>query len=350
MRILVTGGTGFVGSYCVAALLEAGHEVVLLARERSRVAAALTPLGITEERVDVVPGDVLDREAVERAVRGVDALLHAANVYSFNAADADLMQKVNIDGTRQVLDAGVAGGLDPVVHVSTTLALLPAARLTNSSPVGTPRGPYLESKAAGERIARDLQAQGAPVVTTNPAGVYGPHQPHMGETASLVRDILRGRLRLMTKGGLGFVDVRDVADAHARLFTSGRGPRRYLMGGHWLPFAEFFRLLERTVGHRLLALRVPPTVALASGRLADAAQRRGIDPGFSYASVWTVVHHPPVDDSDTTRELDVRWRPLRETLRDTVGWLHAQGHVSDRQAGLAAGAAWRAGDHAEPSQ
>jgi dihydroflavonol-4-reductase len=126
VQILVTGGTGFVGGHCVAALLDAGHEVVLLARERSRVAAALTPLRITDERVHVVLGDVLDRDAVERAVSDAEALLHAANVFTFHAAHAERMRRVNVDGTRIVLESAVAGGLDPVVHVSTTLALLPA--------------------------------------------------------------------------------------------------------------------------------------------------------------------------------------------------------------------------------
>jgi len=290
----------------------------------------------------LVDGDVLDSESVRRAFCDVDALLHAANVFSLNAADAELMLKVNVDGTRQVLHAAVDGGLDPVVHVSSTLALLPSDHLTSASPVGAPHGPYLASKAAAERIARELQAQGAPVVTTNPSSVYGPHQPHMGESATLVRDILRGRSRIVFRGGFGVVDVRDVAAAHARLFTAGLGPRRYLLGGHWIAFAELLRTLGQVVGHPLPAVRIPAWVALPIGRLADAAQRRGIDPGFSSAAVWTVLNHPKSDDSDARQQLVVQWRPTTDTLRDTVAWLHEQGQVSARQAGAAAGTQWRA--------
>jgi dihydroflavonol-4-reductase len=110
------------------------------------------------------------------------------------------------------------------------------------------------------------------VVITNPASVWGPHDPHMGETASVARNILRGRMRLVMPGGLGIVDVRDLATAHARIFTTGRGPRRYLLAGEWITVAEVYRLLERIVGHRLPRVRIPAGVALAAGRVADVAQ------------------------------------------------------------------------------
>lgn len=348
MRVLVTGGTGFVGAHSAAALLTAGHEVVVLARERSRVAAALTPLGVAEDRVDVVVGDVLDPASVQRALGDVDGLLHAANVYSLNAADAAVMRRVNVDGTRLVLEAALDRGLDPVVHVSSVVALLPSDRLTNASPVGNPHGPYLRSKAVAETLARGLQDDDAPVVITHPGGVQGPHQPHVGESATLIRNILRGRLRLVTDGAVTVVDIRDVAAAHARLFTPGLGPRRYLMGGHHLPFPDLYRHLERIVGHRLPRVAVPSRLAMAMGRLADVAQRRGIDPGFSSAGGWLVLEQPPVADDDTQRELGVSWRPMIDTLRDTVAWLHDKGLVSDRQAGNAAGVPWRADDSPEP--
>ncbi|MFW6034573.1 MAG: SDR family NAD(P)-dependent oxidoreductase [bacterium] len=342
MQILVTGGTGFVGAHSTSALVAAGHDVTLLVRDAAGVEPALRPLGIDPGRCRIVTGDVLDGDAVARAARDADALLHAANVYSFNAGDAERMTRVNIDGTRSVLRAAADNGLDPVVHVSSTLALLPADHLTPESPVGKPHGVYLRSKAAAETIARELQQEGAPVVVTNPGPVHGPHDPRVGESATLVRDILRGRARLALRGGYGIVDVRDVATAHARLFAPGRGPRRYLMGGHSMEFAELFRLLERVVGHRLRTVPVPYRLAYAAGRAAEVAQRRGIDPGFSSVEVWTTANYATADDSATVRDLGVTWRPPEQTLRDCVAWLHERGLVSSRQAGSAAGARWQA--------
>jgi dihydroflavonol-4-reductase len=322
MRVLVTGGTGFVGSHCVRALRDAGHRVVLLARDSTRIRRALEPLGVDAGEVDVVEGDVLERSTVGAALGRSDALLHAANVYSLNARDAERMQRVNVEGTRLVLHAAAALELDPIVHVSSIVALLPSAHVTPSSPVGTPKGPYQESKAEAERIARALQSRGAPVVVTNPGSVYGPHQPHMGESATRARAFLRGRDALTPRGGFGVVDVR------------------YLLAGRWISYRDFVRRLGAVVGRTLPTIPVPLPLALAIGRLADVAQRRGIDPGFSYAAVWILANYPDADDGETRTALGIEWRPLDDTLRDTVAWLHEQGQITAAQAGRVAGAAW----------
>jgi dihydroflavonol-4-reductase len=342
MRIAITGGTGFVGSHCVRSLVADGHEVRLLARERERAARALAPLGVDPDRYEVVLGDVLDPARVSELLRDADALLHAANVYSLNAGTAATMQRVNVEGTRAVLTAAAAAGLDPIVHVSSCVALLPSERLSSSSPVGHPYGPYARSKAQAEAVARELQDAGAPVLITNPGAVYGPHDPHLGESASLVRDILRGSARLSIAGGAGAVDVRDVAAAHARL-VAVRAPRRCLLAGRWVSFPELFGYLEQVVGHRLPRIRFPAQLAFGAGKLADVAQRRGIDPGFSSETIWITRHWRAHDDEDARVALGIEWRPIVDSLRDMVAWLHEQGHVTRRQAGLAADAGWSPG-------
>jgi dihydroflavonol-4-reductase len=342
VRVAVTGGTGFVGSHCVRALVDHGHEVRLLARNPERVTKALSPLGVTPDRYDVVLGDVLEPATVAEALDGADALLHAANIYSLNARDEAAMQRVNVEGTRTVLTAAAERGLDPIVHVSSCVALLPSGCLTSSSPVGDPYGPYGRSKAQAETVARQLHADGAPVVVSNPGSVFGPHQPHLGESASFVRDILRGKARMTVRGGIGIVDVRDVATAHARLITNG-GPQRCLLAGRWTEFEDLYRRLEAVVGRRLPRIRLPARAAVAAGKLADRAQRRGIDPGFSSEPVWIMQHWRASDDADARQALGVQWRPTDDTLRDTVAWLHEQGHVTRRQAGRAADASWSPG-------
>jgi dihydroflavonol-4-reductase len=337
MRIAVTGGTGFVGSHCVRSLVAEGHEVRLLARERERAAKALAPLGVPPDRYEVILGDVLAPASVTEVLRGTEALLHAANVYSLNARDAETMGRVNVEGTRAVLRAAADGGLDPIVHVSSCVALLPSERLHSASPIGHPYGPYSRSKARAETIARELQDDGAPVLITNPGAVYGPHDPHVGESASLVRDILRGTTRLTITGGVGIVDVRDVAAAHAGLLTTS-APRRCLLAGRWTSFRGLFRHLEQVVGHRLPRMPFPGRVAFGAGKLADAARRRGIDPRVSSEAIWITRTWQAHDDADAREALGIDWRPTADTLRDTVAWLYEQGRVTRRQAGLAAGA------------
>src|SRR5262245_2872739 len=114
MLVSVTGGTGFVGAHSVAALRRAGHQVRLLARDKSTVEPALAPLGVGADEVDVVDGDVLDEVAVARLVRGADAVLHAASVYSFDSRRHAEMRATNVAGTERVLDAARRGGVGRV--------------------------------------------------------------------------------------------------------------------------------------------------------------------------------------------------------------------------------------------
>ncbi len=156
MRVLVTGGTGFVGSHTVAALVRQGHWVRLLARSQDRVEPALVPHAV--EASDVVIGDVTHQSTVEQAMAGCDAVIHAANVFSFDPRQIETMRTVNDRGTELVLAEASLLGLDPIVHVSTLAVFLPSDQpLTPESEVGRPAPDYSKSKAAAERIARRFQ-------------------------------------------------------------------------------------------------------------------------------------------------------------------------------------------------
>ena len=338
MRVLVTGGTGHVGSHIVAALLDEGHAVRMLARRPERVPTALEPLGWSTDDVQVVQGDVLSGpEALAAAMDGVDAVLHAANVYSLNQSDAQRMHEVNVDGTRAVLQAASERGLAPIVHVSSYVALMPCeGPMTSATPTGNPEGPYLESKAEAERIALELAGQGSAVVVTNPGFVLGPHDPHLGESTGILRSLLTDPVSMNVAGLIPIVDVRDLGVAHARIFAVERPARRYLLAGRALTFARLRALARDITGRRLPLLPAPEPVLRVVGKLADVAQRRGVDPGFSSMNVYALLHGVPVDDRPEQAALGVRWRPVDDTLKDTIEWLHETGHLAMRHAGEAA--------------
>ena len=221
MRVLVTGGTGFVGSHSVAALITAGHDVRLLVRSPDRISPALEPLGVTAA-VDHTVGDITDPDSVKRALRGCEAVLHAAAVYDLDARARPAIARTNVAGAETVLQAAVEAGCDPVVHVSSTAALLRrGVTATPDSPLSTTRGVYIQSKVASEAVARSLQDHGAPVVIVQPGGVLGPHDPHRGVQNRRIRDILRGRYPVWPSGGYHVVDVRDVARVHAAVIAPG---------------------------------------------------------------------------------------------------------------------------------
>jgi nucleoside-diphosphate-sugar epimerase len=312
--------------------------VRLLVRSPARIAPALAPHGLQD--VDHVVGDVTDVASVERALEGCDAVLHTANVYSLDPRRAEEMRDVNPRGTANVLGAARGRGLDPIVHVSSNAALMPSAvPLTSESPLGDPPGAYSQSKVEAERIARGLQAEGAPIVIVNPVGLLGPHDPHLGDFSAVARDVLRGRLPFVVAGTTPMVDVRDVATVTAALMERGRGPRRYMASGGYVTMRDFAIEASRLTGRRIPAVALPGRPMLAVGGAADWVQRRlGVRLPVNYEGPWFMVYGAKVDVSATERDLGVRFRPPTETLADTYRWLYAAGLVSRRQAGaLAAG-------------
>jgi dihydroflavonol-4-reductase len=270
VRVLVTGGTGFVGSHSLKALLDAGHQVRLLVRAPDRIAPALAPHGL--DGVEHVVGDVTDAGAVSRALDGCEAVLHAAKVFALDRRRAKEMLAVNPRGTELVLHIAHQRGLDPIVHVSSVIALAPARGcvLAPGAPLGSPPGAYGRSKVAAERIARDLQAAGAPVVIINPGAVLGPLDPHLSDSVRVALDALRGRLALLGPGSIPAVDVRDLAAAHAAVLEPGRGPRRYLASAGNLTLNDAIAAARGLTGRRLPAVTLPARLALAGIVLRDA--------------------------------------------------------------------------------
>jgi dihydroflavonol-4-reductase len=335
LRVLVTGGTGYLGSHSIAALAGAGHRIRVLARSPEKVPAALGPLGI--HGVEAAIGDVTEPAAVERALQGCDAILHAASVFSLDARRADEMNAVNVRGTEIVLGTAHRLGLDPIVHVSSEVALLPAVDgevLTPDSPVKQPPGAYCRSKADSELVARKFQALGAPVVSVLPAGMWGPHDPHLGEGVTLAANVLRNRYPVVMAGGMHIADVRDAAAALAAVMQPGRGPRSYMVTGHYVTMPDIIGTLGDLTGRRIRFVTFPAGFLAAFGRAADLVQRRlRTRLPWSAESIWIVNCDARCDDSKTRDELQLEPRPLRETFVDTVHWLVEAGHLTPRQAG-----------------
>ena len=335
LLVLVTGGTGFVGSHSIAVLARAGHRIRVLARSTHRVRAALGPLGV--DGVETVIGDVTEPVAVERALEGADAVLHAASVFSLDPRKAGEMRSVNVRGTDVVLGTAHRLGLDPIVFVSSEVALLPPADgevLTPDAPVQQPPWPYCRSKADSELVARKYQELGAPVVSVVPAAVWGPQDPHLGEGVMLATNVLRKRYPIVMPGGMHIADVRDVAAVLAAAMEPGRGPRSYMVTGHYVSLPELIRTLAELSGRRIRFATLPAWFLAAFGRAADVVQRRvRTRLPWDAEGIWVMNCAARCDDSKTRNEFALERRPLRETFADTVRWLVEVGHLTRREAG-----------------
>jgi nucleoside-diphosphate-sugar epimerase len=337
MLVSVTGGTGYVGSHSVAALVTAGCRVRLLVRDKAAVGRSLAPLGVDPDAVEVRVGDVCDEGAVTAVVNGADAVLHAASVYSFDSRRAAETRRVNLLGTELVLGAAVRAGVRRIVHVSSIVAMFPAPGqvIDERSPVGRPRDAYMATKAAAEEIARGHQDRGAPVVITYPPALLGPHDPHVGDQVSRLRDTLRGLMPVWPLGGYPVGDVRDTAALHAAVLTRPSQDRTRFFGpGRHLTTRQYVRAVREATGRRLPAVFLPGVAMLPVGRLADQVQK--VWPWHipaEYGAVYTCVCDTRVAEHAPTHGIQAR--PVGETMADTVRWLYETGRLSRRRAGTA---------------
>ena len=271
MRALVTGASGFIGGHVVAALASGGARVRAFDRN-------LPPAGLIPDTVDFMRGDVLDPDAVRRAVEGCDAVFHLAAIYSYARSDAALMQAVNVRGTHTVLDAALRGQRRRVVHTSSCATCGPArgrqATERDLPPPDQLDVPYKRTKLEAERLALAAAREGAEVIVVNPTVPVGPGDRRPTPTGKMVADVAHGRARAYLAGSaLNVVAVQDVARGHMLAFERGRLGERYLLGGDDMSVREVFAVIARAAG--LSAPRVPVSwsVAYAGARLADAALR-----------------------------------------------------------------------------
>jgi dihydroflavonol-4-reductase len=167
-----------------------------------------------------------------------------------------------------------------------------------------------------------------------PAAVWGPHDPHMGEGATLVANILKRRYPIVMRGGMHIADVREVAAVLAAVMDPGRGPRSYLVAGQFISLPDLIRALADHSGRRIPFVVFPRWFLAAFGRAADVAQRRlNTRLPWQGEAIWVMNCAAHCDDSRTRDELGLEPRPLSDTFADTVRWLLEAGHVTPRQAG-----------------
>ncbi len=325
MKVLVTGGTGFVGSHTVAALVTHGHGVRVLARRPERLPPILLPFGVQAEAVQ---GDVTDPRSVAVALRGCDAVIHAAAEIGVGDIYGPT-KDVNVVGTETVLTEALAAGIDPIVYTSTITVHLPSEDpvVTLSSPLAEPLSAYGTSKRDAELLVRRHQEQGAPITTFTLGGIYGPTSPHLHGSFQAVLGAL-GSMMLVPPGGLGVVDVRDAAELLARAVVPDRGPRRYLAGGQYVSWAEWTQLLGQAAGVALHGHVVTAGDMIEMGRQFDAQRRLGpVDVPLSEEAAVIMTSGVPTDDSATLAHFDLAYRPLLDTFRDTVSYLRAIGQL-----------------------
>lgn len=329
MRVLITGGTGFVGAWTAKAVQDSGYDVRFLVRSVERLAASAGSIGV--DVADSVLGDISDAGSVNAALDGCDAVIHCAAMVSTDPSRADEMLHTNLEGARYVLGGAAGKGLDPIVHVSSFTALFrPDLEVLHADlPVVGGSDGYGKSKAVVEAYARGLQDGGAPVDITYPGMVLGPPAgEQFGEAAEGVEAAIKMHGVPGRSAAWIVVDVRDLAALHVALLEPGKGPRRYMAGGRRIPVDELASLIGAAADRSLAVFPVPDTALRGVGALFDTiGAYLPFETPINSAAMQYYTQMPPSDDGPSERELGVTQRDPAETLADTVAGLRRVGRI-----------------------
>jgi len=327
---LVTGGTGFVGANVVRELLAQGRAVRVLARPGSDRRA------IVGLEVEIGEGDLLDPASLRRAVKGVNSVFHVAADYRLWARHPEELHRVNVGGTRAVLEAAGEAGVSRVVYTSTVGALgIPGDGTpgTEATPVSLRDmvGPYKASKFLAEQVALGFAHQGLPVVVVNPSAPVGPWDVKPTPTGRMVVDFLEGKMVATLDTGLNLVHVRDVARGHLLAAERGKIGEKYILGNRNLSLAEIGALLSEIAGIRPPRVRIPYWVAWSAALSMEAVARvTGAPPRVPLTAVRMAKKRMYFSPARAVRELGLPQTDVRDALRDAAEWFRAHGYVKAR--------------------
>ncbi|MEO7651255.1 MAG: hopanoid-associated sugar epimerase [Bryobacteraceae bacterium] len=320
---LVTGASGFLGWHVARLLVESGRPVRVLVRPTSR------PTGLAAE---AVTGDLRDRPSLDRAMTGCSLVYHVAADYRLWAADPDELYQSNVDGTRNVLEAARAAGVERVVYTSTVgcIGVPPAGIGSEREPVSLPAmaGDYKRSKFLAEQVALEFAASGFPVVIVNPTAPIGDHDNKPTPTGKIILDFLKGDMPAFIDTGLNLVDVRDVAAGHLLAADRGQTGERYILGCENLTLAAILQRLARLTGRKAPVVRLPYAVAYLAGVTTTTwARLTGREPRVPLDAVRMARKKMWVSHEKASRELGFAPGPVDAALGRAVQWFEENGYV-----------------------
>jgi dihydroflavonol-4-reductase len=317
----VTGATGLLGSNLVRELVQQGYQVKALVRSLDKAQRILGDLPVT-----FVQGDLGDIPAFAPAMAGCDVLFHTAAYFREYYQPGDhwaLLQRYNIDGTLQILEAAEAHGVKKAIYTSSSGVIDKASGNESSGPNPTAtHNLYFKSKViAEERVKAFCQSHHLPVVMILPGWMLGPGDEAPTASGQLILDAVQGKLPGYFEGGTSTVDARDVATAMVAAVEHGQPGERYIVAGKYVSMQDMMQAIERVTGVKAPRRRFPKGLMLLVAALMENKARLTRKPSvMSVDGVKTMMDQHQVNSERAIRELKIQFRPLDESIRDEVLW------------------------------
>ena len=331
MTTLVTGATGFVGSAVVRCLLDAGHQVRVMVRAKS----ALT--NIQDLEVDIVKGDLAQPDTLQNIVKGCDTLFHVAADYRLWVRDSDILYRVNVEGTKNLMQAAINAGVGRIVYTSSVATLglnSDGTPADENTPVSFANmiGHYKRSKFLAEQAVQQMiNQQQLPAIIVNPSTPIGPRDIRPTPTGRMVLDAACGRMPAYVDTGLNVVHVDDVAKGHLLALQRGEVGERYILGGHDMSLQQIFDVISDITGRPAPKIKLPHNLVLPIAYLSEAWAWliRGPEPRATVDGVRMSKKLMYFCSDKAKRALGYASRPASEALSDAVNWFFEHNYCSN---------------------
>jgi len=333
MKALVTGAAGFIGSHVVQELM----------REEVEVRAMILPGEDTRnlEGTDVerIEGDVRDLDGMRHAIKGCNLVFHLAAIYSLWLPRMELMEEVNVGGTRNVLEASRQEGVERVVYTSTLAVFAGQGSgidATEESPfaLGDTGNMYSITKHRAHQVALEYVDKGMDIVIAAPCGPFGPNDVQPTPTGRFLLSLVNLPVCPIIDSTNNMVDVRDVARGHILAWRKGRTGETYLLGNENLREKDMAQMAMEITGLRKPVVSIPtPLMRLGSHFLLAWSEYVSRKPPLGDpSSVEISVRGLRVDCSKAFSELGLPRRPIRDSIRDSLIWFARNGYVKNKKA------------------
>ena len=320
--IVITGASGLVGGVLVRALLAQERPVRALVHHDRRALEGLD--------VEIATADLTDPASLQQAFTGAKTVYHLASSISIRMDNWDELQRVNVKGTRNVVEACLQNGVEKLVYFSSIHAY---QQEPFDFPVDEDRllltderiPPYERSKAAAELIARQAPDRGLATVIIIPTAILGPYDFRPSYLGQALQLLARGRIPALVRGGYDWVDVRDVVDGAMQAERQGRSGARYILSGHWRSLRDVARVTAQVTGVSVPRFTVPIWLAeWFQPVMAKLAQINGAQPIYTKSMLGAMRSNRNISHARATSDLGYAPRPFEETFKDTLDWFASQ--------------------------
>lgn len=323
MKVVVTGATGFLGQWLIKALAQEGCDVFALARKPEALSSI--------KNVTAAQGDVENPESLAQAFANAEAVFHLAGVIAYKKSDRELMNRVNVEGTQNVISAVLKQKVKRLVHLSSVTAIgagfTPDQILNEKSPYNLKHLDlgYFETKHESENLVRHAcEHQGLDAVILNPSTIYGAGDATKGSRKTQIK-VAQGRFPFYTRGGTSVVAVEDVIQGILSAWKKGRQGERYILSGENLLIKDLFALIADIAGQKPPAHELPRSILFALGRLGDLKSSLGFSSSLSVENAWVATMYHWFDNSKAKNELNFNPKPAREAVAASVLWMKDHG-------------------------